>query len=356
MNLRRIATLLVKEMRIGATNFMVVFALVVPVVLSLVVNLVFGDLFSARPRLGFVDEGHSDFVKGMQALTHIDTRLYASPQALMEDVEQGIIQSGLLIPDGFDDALRNARQQTVRIYTWGETPYRDRLIADTAIANVTATVAGLPNNVSVHIIQLGSGSASNLGEQMLPMLLLMTILLGGVMVTAISVIMEKEHSTLSALAVTPAHLPEVLAAKALLGVLIGTTTGLVTLLINNALAAQPWLLILIIVMASLVASVLGLLLGVLLKDMQVLLAALKAGGIILFAPGILEMVPQVPGWIARIFPTYYLIHPLMAVAQRGAGLSQVLPDLAVMLAFFGGLLFFLMRLVSGQARRNTLMG
>ena len=356
MSLRRLAILFMKEVRLGATNFMVVFALVVPVFLSLVVSLLFGDLFSTQPRLGFVDEGVSEFVKGMQSLDHIQSTLYTSVDEMIHDAEKGIIQSGLLIPAEFDDNLRSNHRQTVKVYTWGETPYRDRLIADTAIANMVALVAGLPTHVSVHIVQLGQSSTSSLGEQMLPMLVLMTIMLGGVVVTAVSVIIEKQNNTLSAMAVTPAYMFEVLAAKALLGIFIGVVTGVITLTINHAFSSNPPLLMLILIMAAVVASLLGLLLGLLLKDMQMLLAILKAGGIILFAPGILEMMPQAPPWLARLFPTYYLMHPLIAVAERGERFSEVMPDLLIMLAFLCILLLWLTRMGIKQAKNLSLLG
>ena len=51
MSLRRIWVLFKKELGKSATNFFFVIAVVVPLVLTLLVTLVFGDLFSSTPRL-----------------------------------------------------------------------------------------------------------------------------------------------------------------------------------------------------------------------------------------------------------------------------------------------------------------
>ena len=62
MNLRRVGILLGKELWHGPKNFIFILALVMPIVISLVISLIFGTLFSAKPRLGLVDEGGSQLI------------------------------------------------------------------------------------------------------------------------------------------------------------------------------------------------------------------------------------------------------------------------------------------------------
>ena len=66
MSARRVGVLLVKEFRRGATNFIFIFALVVPIVFSLVLSLLFGSFFSGKPKLGVADLGSSDLVTPFQ--------------------------------------------------------------------------------------------------------------------------------------------------------------------------------------------------------------------------------------------------------------------------------------------------
>ena len=60
MDIQRILILLGKEVRLGATNFMSIYVLAMPVIISLLVALVFGDLIAQTPRLGIYDAGGSE--------------------------------------------------------------------------------------------------------------------------------------------------------------------------------------------------------------------------------------------------------------------------------------------------------
>jgi ABC-2 type transport system permease protein len=79
------------------------------------------------------------------------------------------------------------------------------------------------------------------------------------------------------------------------------------------------------------SAVFGLLLGAFLKDVDTLFAVLKATGILLYAPAIVYLFPEIPQWIGRIFPTYYLIGPVIEISQRGATWSDVALDVFILL-------------------------
>lgn len=338
MSIYRIFVLFKKEIKGSSSNFLVVFAVFVPVILSLLVTLFFGDLFSDMPRLGFIDPGDSDFVNYLSGLPHLRVENYSSLEILKKDVESGIIETGIILPADFDGILKSGESHVIEAYTWGETLYKHRLIADTAIANAAAEIAGLKKNVRVGIIQLGEANIKNLADQFLPVLVIMTIIMGGVLIPAISMIEEKQNRTLLALNITPARLWEIYSAKALLGICIGILTALITLAINKALGDDPFLLFLVLFLGSLAASLTGILLGSLLKDMNILLAVLKSGGILLIAPAIIDFVPKAPEWIARIFPTYYMLNPVIEVAVRSADLNDISGNLLVLAALIGTLL------------------
>ena len=65
--------------------------------------------------------------------------------------------------------------------------------------------------------------------------------------------------------------------------------------------------------------------------LKTLFALMKSVNILLFAPVIFYIFPDWPQWIARIFPTYWIIDPIYQVAIEDAGLPQVAPELAVAL-------------------------
>ncbi len=355
MNLRRIFILLTKELRSSASNFLIVFAVIIPVVLSLLVNLVFGEAFSGKPRLGFVDPGESQFVLQMSSLNHIKTVIYSDINVMKVDVEQGVIESGIVIPEGFDEILKKGLPGEITVFTWGETPFKDRLIAETTFAKVIAEIAGLENKISIEIKQLGEANVTSLADKMLPMMIMMTIMLGGVLVPAVSIIEEKQNHTLSALNVSPARLSEILIAKALLGIVIGTSTAVVSLLLNQSFGNNPMLLVFVLLFGTMAASILGILLGAVVKDMNVLLAVLKSGSLLLIAPGIIDLIPKAPQWIAKLFPTYYILNPTIQVAERGAGLMDISGDLIVLMAITGIMLLILVVVVERQKKRLALI-
>ncbi len=354
MKIRRTLILFGKELRSSAGNFVIVFALVMPILFSLLLKLVFGDVFSGKPRLGFFDPFESRFTELMMARTNLETERYDSLENMIADVEIGKIESGYVVPQGFDQALLDGIHIEFTVYTWGETGFKQRLIADTALTNVVAEMAGLDQNVQVEVRQLGEVEITDLADQLLPLLILMAMMLGGVMSPAIALIQEKQQHTLIALLTTPADWSEVLAAKTLLGFSLGLGTSLATLAINQAFGAHALLLAGIIALGALAAALLGTLLGLLIKDMNSLLATLKAGGLLLVAPGILELVPKAPEWLARIFPTYYMIDPILEIAQRGAGWEEIRGEVFILVLILGSLAAGLMVVV--QHRKNIIVG
>ncbi len=64
------------------------------------------------------------------------------------------------------------------------------------------------------------------------------------------------------------------------------------------------------------------------------------------------MFPEIPQWIARIFPTYYLIQPVIEITQEGGGLASVAPELAVLVILTAVLLALIARWSSAAPRRK----
>jgi ABC-2 type transport system permease protein len=353
MSLRRIGVLLSKEIRQAATNFLAVYAVVMPLLLSLLVTLVFGDLFAETPRLGLFEQGESRLVSVLEVRQDIRTTRYESEAALREDVARGRVEMGLILPAGLDEAVRGDGEADVVLLRWGEMLSRNLLITSSAIAEALAEVAGLELPLQVEAVPLGAGAPS-WSERLLPLLVIMTVILGGTMVPAALLVEEKQRRTLSALTTTPVTLGEVYTAKALLGVMLSVFMGLLVLAINRAFGSQPALLVSVLAVSALAASVFGVLLGTLVKDVESLLATLKALGLVLFAPGLLQLFPSVPAWISQLFPTYYMMNPVLEISQGGATAGAVLGDVAILLGMVGLLMLALALTVERQKDRIAL--
>lgn len=352
MSIRRIGILLLKELRQGATNFFFIYALIAPVLLSLIVALVFGDLFSEMPRLGVYDGGDSALVTRLLAEDHIQTTVYASEAALRDAVERGVVMAGLVFAPDFDAALRGEGQRQLTVLYWAEILIRDIAIINSTVDQLVAQTTQAP--VTIASVQLGDDAVMSWTERLLPIIVMMTIMLGGIMVPAASLVDEKQKRTLSALTITPASLLEVYSAKALIGIALSTLMGLIVLVLNNAFGGQPALLLLVLGLSAVSASVFGVLLGSLVKDINVLLAIVKSGALILMAPALIRMVPDVPQWIGRVFPTYYILNPVLEVSQNNTGLGGVAGDLVVLVAIIGLLVLALVLLFERQQKQLAL--
>jgi ABC-2 type transport system permease protein len=88
---------------------------------------------------------------------------------------------------------------------------------------------------------------------------------------------------------------------------------------------------------EILSAVFGLMLGVLNHEISGLFAVVKSMGIFLYAPAIISMFPQLPQWIAKLFPTYYIIGPVMDVTQRDAGWSVIWWQVIVLVGLIAAL-------------------
>jgi ABC-2 type transport system permease protein len=140
------------------------------------------------------------------------------------------------------------------------------------------------------------------------------------------------------LTITPASLGEVFLAKGLLGVILSLAMGMVILALNQAFGAQPLLLVAVLALGAIMAAQLGVLLGAFVKDINTLFATIKGAGLVLYAPALIYMFPEIPQWIAKVFPTYYMIGPVIEVTQRGAAWPDIAADVLILVGLILALL------------------
>lgn len=331
MSPRRVAILLGKELLQGPKNFIFVWVIVGPVAISLTVSLIFGSLFSEQPRLGIVDEASSELVRKARDTATIAVRQYGSVPALRQAVQSGVVDMGIVLPADFDTSIRQGDKITLTAFIWGESPARSRTILGVTLINLVREIAGQEPPLEVQSIALGEAVEIPWNERLLPLIVLMAVFLGGMFLPATSIINEKEKRTLTALRVTPTTLEEIFLAKGLVGIGLSLFSGVIILVLNQAFGAQPLLLVLVLALGAVMAAGLGLLLGAALKDVTTLFAVWKSGGILLFGPAFIYMFPQIPQWIGRIFPTYYILQPVVEISQQGAGWTGVATNIFILI-------------------------
>lgn len=329
MSLVRAWKLLRKDLKLGPRSPIFLYAVVFPVVITLLVNLVFGSLFEPTPRLGVVDEGSSEISQAVTELEGIEVTLIDSESRLKEMVEANDLDAGLVLQQGFDDAVRAGENPELQLFIGGQSLASNRVVLAVTAADLVRGVAGSPAPIEVVVTTIGGGEAVPILSRLLPLLVLFAMVIAGLFVPAASLVEEKEKGTLSAVLVTPAEVSEVMAAKGGLGFVLAIGAGLVTLALNNALGANALALVLVLVLAALMSVEFGLMLGSWAKDANTLFTVIKGAGILLYAPVIFFIWPGLPQWIAQIFPTYYYLLPLFEIAVKGATLADVGAEVAI---------------------------
>ena len=252
-----------------------------------------------------------------------------SAAALKTLVENNDLDGGLVLPAGFDGALQAGQMPNVQFFFGGQSLASNRVVLGVTMVDLIRQVAGSPAPIDVETITVGEGDTVPIVSRLLPLIVLMAVLIAGALTPATSLVEEKEKRTLTALLVTPTRLSDVLLGKGALGFILAMATGVVTLALNGALGANPAALLLVLVLATLMAAEVGLMLGSFAKDTKALYTIWKSGAIVLVAPVVFFIWPNLPQWIAKIFPTYYFLSPLFDIAIRGAGLADVWVDLTI---------------------------
>lgn len=357
MDFGRVFTLLKKDVRQGAGNFLMIYVLVMPIVLALLVSLVFGDLFAQTPRLGIYDAGGNEsFTQRLLDHDSIDTTLFESDGALQTAVSRGTVEFGLSLPVGFSEGLT---EETIVLdgvtqYQWGEINARNFLMLESAISRSLIDGMDLELTAQINPEQLGTANTATWAQRLLPLLLVMAVVLGGLFIPASSLVEEKEKGTLVALTSTPTSLFDVYMSKTLLGVIVGALMAVVMLVINQAVGGNIALLLLVIALGALMNAIIGIIMGSYSKNMDSFMGMIKVFGLLLYAPGILDLFPAVPEWVSRIFPTYYIMNPVLEISQNSATLGDIALDLGILVAIVAVLLFAVTRVVERQHQQLAL--
>jgi len=347
MSIRRVAILLGKDFKYGSKGFVFIMAIVAPILISLVLNLVFGTFFSQTAKLGLNDQGDSRLVDLISASDSVQTSTYATADDLTRAVEAGAVDMGLTLPQGFDGEVSRGITIVLTAYVWGESLAKNRGILLASINSGVRQLAGQEVPVHIETTTLGDTQSVPWSDRMLPFVLLYAVTIGGSMIPASLMVDEKQKRTLTALAVTPTTLGDILAAKGLMGVIMALVMSIVVMLMNQVFGVQTGLLVIVLGLGAVLAALFGLLLGTLVKDINTLFATFKGIGILLYAPVIVYMFPGIPQWIGKIFPTYYIIQPVVEISQRGGAW----PDIVFEVSILAGLIVLMLVVVAFSTKR-----
>ncbi len=347
MSPKRIAAIVRKDFIGGLGKVFFILAIVVPILLTLLMNLVFGRLFIEKPTLAVIDEGQSEAGAKIKNLKSVIIREVKDEEHLKERVISGAIDGGLVLPPDFDEELRQNKFPEVRIYIGGESLASNRIVLAASLAELLREEAGQKLPIDVVEVPLGKKAELPIRVRIVPFLIMYAIFIGGCTLPAALIVDEVEKKTVSAVAVTQATLGELISAKGILGFLTSFIMGIVILVINQVFTGNVWLLVIFMLLGAIFAVEIGLIIGQFSQDLTTTFTYVKLVGFLAFIPALIIFFPQVPDWVSQLFPTYYLFNPIIEITQYAAEFSDVWLDALILLLF---ILLFIVFVFLGKKR------
>lgn len=329
MSLDRAGQILVKDLRLGPRSPIFLWALALPIVFTFLIGAVFGDLFAPPARLAVVEAAPSEITTALQdspgiLVTRLDDEDTMRAGVLAHDYD-----AGLVLPAGVDESLRGGDPVELTFVVSGQSLASTRVVLGVTALDELRDVAGQTPPVEVAVITIGEEEWVPVEDRMLPLIVMYAVVIAGLFLPAASLVEERENRTINALLVSPVQMSDVLLGKAMLGVLLATLMGWVTLALNGAFAGQPLAMTVFLVVGGVMMAELGLILGCWAKDGNTLFTAVKGGALLVVAPVLFTLFPGLPQWIAHVFPTYYFLQPLYEMAVTGTTMRAHVDELAI---------------------------
>ena len=171
----------------------------------------------------------------------------------------------------------------------------------------------------------------NLNHMILPLLLLLTFGMTGAFVVPLLLVEEKEKRTMDFLLTSPAKLTEVIAGKALTGIVYSVLIAGVLLALNRQMIGNWPLTMLTILLGLLLVVAIGLLMGSLFQTTMQVNTWASLALLVLIAPSFsFPGSPLVLQPAMRFIPTYYFVESLK-LSLAGTSSLRMWGHLAVVL-------------------------
>ena len=346
-SLSRIFVIIKRELKLGLRNPMFVFVLVYPFLFTLIIQLLFGTFWQQKPVVATFQKEESVVLelKKNEAIKIVEVQ---SKEEVKKIVEEKKADIGVIFPDDLEEKLAEKEKVVLETYIKGDSLARDRTIAGVSITEALRKISPKAPEVEFEEIRLGEEEALTMLELFLPLIVLIAVLAGAFMLPASILVREKEKKTLSSLLISPATTTEILVAFGLLGIFLAVLTGVVILILNVGFT-NP-LLFLPLLLGSILMAEWGLAIALVVRGVNSLWANMKLFGIFIMAPALIQLFPEWPQWIGKIFPTYYIIHPVFRVSIYSEGWSEIGWEILV-LALFVIIFFFPLLLLAKRLKK-----
>ena len=260
-----------------------------------------------------------------------------TPQELMQLLQLGEIDVGIVIPPDFERRKAEARPVAQVLVDGSDTVVQQAALQLAQVPVVRGNHAAAPISV-VAFYNPQRRSAINIVPGLIGVILTMTM----VLFTAVAIVRERERGNMELLIATPLSRSELMVGKVLPYIVIGLLQATVVLALGIWVFDVPVRgSLLDVYLASILLIVANLTLGLLISTRAQTQFQSMQMTMFVFLPSILlsgfmfpfSGMPRVVQWLAEVLPLTHFLRLIRGVMLRGAGLFELWPDVLALLAF-----------------------
>lgn len=331
-------------------GFLVFQLFLAPLSLWLIIYLLFGQMSVGNAKIGLLEQENSLLAKLFSESAQVNR--FGSEEGMLNKLEAGKLDMGIILSPGFDENVQSGKEGEMKIYISGSSQLQQRLQAFILLQKGVLLVQGKESVVHISTQPLGSDVIAPWYDRLLPLVVLIAVMMGGIFIPATSLIGDKQRKTLSALLVAPVNTYEIIWSKMLLGGFISFLMGFMILALNQSLSVNTAPLLAVLALVTMSASCFGCIIGYVSMDMKSVTTLTQSLMLLMYAPTILNIFPNIPGWVQKIFPTYYFFSPLLKLSDDSFRSSDAW-ELAVLFAVLVLLQVFLMLFIKNELHHTN---
>ncbi len=341
MNPRIVLAIVRKDIVDAIKNTYILFALILPVGMSLLLGvMVPKDGKDRLLEIVVYDPGQSQLVAQLKADPAVSLMPVDSSDAVIQRVEKESMV-GLVLADDFDAEIAAGKTPELRLYYNGQRGSGEQAAFTQIIESALRAMAGqtMPARLApIDVTRSGQGGEkqeTDYSQYLLILLLVLGLTMVGVFVVPTILVEEKEKHTLQAVLVSPASYTDLVAGKVLVGLVYSLLTALILLLLNDGFSGNAAVTLLAVLLGSLFLVQCGLLLGAVFTTTTQVNTWSSIVMLALLIPAMFIMPPQPPEpipTVTRLIPTSHMAEAIRLSLSNHATLSSVGPDLVILAA------------------------
>lgn len=336
MNLNIVSAITRKDLIDAIRHRYLLTALVTPLFVALLFRVMLPGDKTDLLTVVVHDPANSGLVAALQESPQIGVVEVASADATPKEVATRKAVGGIVVPPNFASEIAAGRQPELTVYINNQKTVFEEAALRRLMDQVVRAFARQPDPARLVWVDIDKeakdkiSGGTGLDQMLLPLLLILTFGMTGAFVVPLLIVEEKEKRTLDFLLSSPASLKEIIAGKALTGVVYTLLIAGLLLGINRQFISNWSMTMLTVLLGLLFVVGVGLVVGSLLKNTMQVNTWASFVLLLLLAPSFPMM--GITKWFdsaMRIVPTYYLSEALK-LSMAGTVSSRLWIHLAVL--------------------------